>query len=256
MDKTKLNKINFFRSFISSSNIAQITENNKSIFVYTKDNPEVWWNFAHFKKKLKQKDFEEVKTYFENRKRQQSIYTFDNTRKTTNIFKQNNYKIFAKDSYMLWNKNKNKIDNSNIIEVKTDKEFKIWINTFIKSYPKDDPKNPYGEQKKFAKILANRYKQNRNKNDKYYIAFEKNKPVSVGILNTQNKIGYLSGIGSIPFARGKGFGKQITLHCINESIRQGNKYHFLITEKGHFPFKFYNKLGFKEKFVTYLYSKQ
>lgn len=258
MSNIKINKLDILKSFIYDGITTKIKENDDNIFVYTKENPEPWWNFVFFKRNLEKKYFKIVKSFFEKKKRQSSIYLFDDLKNKENesILKKENYKLVTKDSYLFWDNKKTKIDESKIIEVKTNKEFNIWIKTFIKSYPKDDPKNPYGEQKVFSKLLLKRWKENKMNNNKYFIAFENKKPASVGILTSYNKQGYLSGIGSIPSARGNGFGKLITLHCINESLKLGNKHHFLITEKGHYPFNFYKRIGFKEKFVAYLYSKK
>jgi ribosomal protein S18 acetylase RimI-like enzyme len=257
MKNNKINKLDILKSFIYDGITTKVKENDDNIFVYTKENPEPWWNFVFFKRNLEQKDFKKVQNFFCKKERKSSIYLFDDLKNKENesILKKECYKLITKDSYLFWDNKKPKINDSEIIEVKTDNEFNIWIKTFVKSYPKDDPKNPYGEQKQFAKLLKKRWNENKVKNSKYFIVFKNKIPVSVGMLTSHNKQGYLSLIGSIPSVRGQGYGKKVTLYCINESFKLGNKNHYLITEKGHYPFKFYNKIGFNEKFSAYLYNK-
>lgn len=148
------------------------------------------------------------------------------------------------------------INSEGIIEVETNEDFEKWIETFIKSYPKDDPQNPYGEQAEFAEVLKKARHENKENNEKYYLLFDKDKPVATAILASYDNMGWIYGVGSIPSARGKGFGKKISLHCVKESIKLKNKHHCLATEKGHYPYEFYKKIGFTPEFVAFLYSKK
>ena len=108
-----------------------------------------------------------------------------------------------------------------------------------------------------SKLLKKLWNEKKTKKDRYFIANdENNNPVAVGILTSHNNLGYISGIGSIPLVRGKGYGKMISLHCINKSIKAGNKLHFLVTEKGNYPYDFYKKIGFRPVFESYLCIKK
>ena len=252
-------KLEILKSFINMFNgkfITEIKETENIIYVYSELNDEKWWNFALLKKPIKVKDISLIEKFFTERKRKPSVYFHDGPEfENIKLILNKDYKISAEDCWMFWNKEIPEIDSSGIKEVKTDDEFNMWIETFINSYVKDDPQNPYGEQMDFAKLLKRFWDEGKTKKEKYFLAFDGTMPVAVGILASYNKKGYIYSIGSIPSVRGRGFGKKISLHCIKESFKQGNDSHFLATEKGHYPFAFYERIGFDPEFVAYLYTK-
>ena len=77
--------------------------------------------------------------------------------------------------------------------------------------------------------------------------------VAVSILSSGNNIGYITTVGSLPSVRGEGYGKHATYHCLQESVKRGNKYHCLATEKDTYPYEFYKRLGFKNEFTSVCY---
>ena len=126
----------------------------------------------------------------------------------------------------------------------------------IESYPENDPKNPYGDQVEFSKALKKSWYERKKSYDTLYLLFENNKPVATAILTNYKDIGYITAVGSIPSVRGKGFGKKISLYCVQESFKLKNKSHFLVTEKGDYPYEFYKRIGFEPEFTALLYSKK
>ena len=255
----ELDKQDILRSFVSMNSdfFEEIDEDDKMIFSYCKNNSEIWWNFALLKKSINSEDIKLIDNFFYSRNRSPTIYlsdedTFENS---INLILKEGYKLSSKDSWMFWEDEVPEINDKDIIEVQSEEDFEEWINTFIKSYPKDDPKNPYGDQSEFAEILKEKWKEGKIKKDKYFLAFKENFPVAVGILTNYDNKGYISGIGSIPCVRGKGFGKKISLYCVKKSFEQGNKIHFLATEKGDYPFEFYKRIGFTPKFTASYYTK-
>lgn len=243
---------------LSDSLISEIHTHDDIIMTFCEDNSEVWWNYALTNHIVSNEELNYIEDFFKKRNRLPSVYFSDDEKNKPLVDFLNNkgYKISAKDSWLFWNKESPNIDSEGVIEVDDNADFEKWINTFVKSYPKDDPKNPYGEQSKFAEVLKKSWYDKKTKNDNYYLLLEDNKPVATAILTNYNKMGYISGVGSIPSVRGKGFGKKISLHCVNESIRLGNKHHFLATEKGDYPYEFYQRIGFEPQFVAYLYTKK
>lgn len=237
--------------------ISEVKETENIIYAYSEVNPEDWWNFALLKKPIKKEEITLIEDFFKKRKRKSAIYFHDGSEfeKVKLILGYRDYNVSAKDYWMFWENGIPKIDDQGIKEVKTDDDFDVWFETFIKSYQKDDPQNPYGEQTDFALLLKKLWRERKTRGEKYFLAFDEDKPVAVGILMSYDKKGYIYSIGSIPSVRGKGFGKKISLYCIKESFRQGNKFHFLATEKGGYPFAFYERIGFNPEFVSYLYTK-
>jgi ribosomal protein S18 acetylase RimI-like enzyme len=245
------------QDFIHMEYFEEVKETKKVIYTYTSENTEGWWNFAYLKKNISNLELNNIQKYYDEKQRKSSVYIIKDNKLdvTKKLLMKSGYSVVSNDSWMFWNKGKIQFEKIKVIEARNDKEIHLWLETFIKSYPKDDPKNPYGEQKDFAKYLEKRWKEGKTRKDKYFISFDGNKPAAVAILTKLNDKGYISAVGSIPEVRGRGFGKNVTLHCINESINLGNRYHFLATEKGHFPYDFYTRLGFKEEFMAQLYSK-
>jgi ribosomal protein S18 acetylase RimI-like enzyme len=254
-------KFGILKSFIDmhkGSFITKIENIDKAILAYSEGDSEIWWNFALLRKPIQKEDLDSIEAFFTKLKRKPSIYFSDDKEfdQIPEILKKESYKLSATDSWLSWERESPQIDNLNVIEVKSDENFKTWVETFVKSYPKDDPKNPYGEQKEFAKNLGRLWKTRKRNEDQYFLALDNDSPVATGILTTYGDLGYISGIGSIPSARGKGFGKKISLYCVRESFNKGNRHHSIATEEGTFPFEFYKRIGFTPKFVAYLYSKE
>lgn len=237
--------------------IDEVKETKNIIFAHSKDSTEEWWNFALLKNPLTIKDLKLIETFFEKRKKLPSVYFSDDFDSTKDFLLKKGYSLNTIDSWMFWNHLSPELKNENIIKINNDKDFESWLDTYIKSYPENDPKNPYGEQKEFASILKNLWYERKIKNEQFYMALNSiNKPVAVGLLTNHNKIGEISAIGSIPEVRGKGFGKKMSLYCVQESFKQGNNYHLLTTEEGDYPYEFYKRIGFEPKFTAYLFTKK
>ena len=243
---------------MNSKFLTKIKETENVILTYCRDNSDVWWNFAFLKKLITDDELQKIEDFFKKVDKKPTIYFLDDEKykEISKSLLNKRYEISSKDYWMFWNKDIPSVDETDIIEVKSNEEFEKWIETFIKSYPKDDPQNPYGEQTQFANIIRKAWNEKKTKEDKYFLVLDNKTPVAVGILTNYNGMGYISGIGAIPSFRGKGFGKRISLYCVKKSFEQGNKIHFLATEKGHYPFNFYERIGFKPEFIATYYTKQ
>lgn len=256
MDKYKILKT--FADIHRDSPLSKVIVKDKITYIYCDNNSEFWWNYALVDHIISDNELKEIEEYFISKDRRSSIYFSDDEKNMPlkNILQKKGYKIVAKDVWLFWDKPAPEIEDSNIVEIINNKDFEKWINTFIESYPKNDPKNPYGEQTEFSEVLKKSWQAKSDNNDKYYLLYNKQIPVATAILTSHNKMGYISAVGSIPSVRGKGFGKKISLHCVKESFKQKNKYHFLATEKGDYPHDFYQRIGFEPKFTSYLFTKK
>ena len=254
--KNKFEILKTFASMLENSSLVEIHRQNDIILCFCKDNSEPWWNYALINRIISNEELNYIESFFKKKSRYTSIYFSDDeaNKPIPDFLKGNGYELAAKDSWLFWNK-ESPADQKDIIEIKNNSDFEKWIETFIKSYPKDDPKNPYGEQIQFAEVLKRAWFNKKTENDKHYLAFKNKQPVATAMLSNFNKMGYISSVGSIPSVRGEGYGKKISLHCVKESIKAGNKHHFLATEKGHYPYEFYQRVGFEPEFIAFLYSK-
>jgi ribosomal protein S18 acetylase RimI-like enzyme len=134
-------------------------------------------------------------------------------------------------------------------KVETKADLKIFLKTMNKCFQKNDPQNPYGELGKYLKTAEDHWLENfATDRLQYFIIYKKKQPVAVASLTTFNKLGYISNVGSLKEVRGEGFGKLATLYCVRKSVDRGNSLHFLGTEEGNYPYEFYKRLGFENKF--------
>lgn len=144
----------------------------------------------------------------------------------------------------------NPLEFHDIITVATPEQLKIFLDTFDLCYRKDDPQNPYGEVKEYLPTTKKLWLSYGNSDQvKYFIAFDNKEPVAVSALTSYKGLGYISAVGSLQKVRGKGFGKKVSLFAASISRSLGNTQHFLLTEVGSYPYEFYKRIGFIEKFV-------
>lgn len=194
----------------------------------------------------------QIENEFAKLKRTPAIYFEDNSTLRGNItFLQNGgYTQEWRDSWMFYESVLENNDNfRNIKIVKTEEDLQVFLETFNACYQKNDPQNPYGEVTDYLKGSKNRWmKHHTSKVIQYFIAFDKDEPVAVAALTSLKGLGYISAVGSLQKVRGGGFGKQISLFAVYISQQMGNKHHFLLTEVGGYPHKFYQHIGFREKF--------
>ena len=139
-----------------------------------------------------------------------------------------------------------RIDNS------TEKD--MFVNTFIYSKThvlKDDT---------YAKLSSNYFKAlEQSFNHKgswefiHYLSFYKGKPIGMLSCCVKGKYAGLYGGGTFPKFRKQGVFTNL-LHFISQDLKKiGVKYFFGITKKDSSNEKYYNNLGWKEKFATTAY---
>ena len=150
----------------------------------------------------------------------------------------------------------------------------IEINTNIKIVENETEYNDY------MKVLASAYNdtlENSDENvyadavtDCYYkavkntinskehihiIVYDKNIPVSVATLSYVDGVGGINNVGTAQGYWNKGYGKQLIKFLINKFYELGGKILILSTEYQSKNQLFYERLGFKEKYVMEQYMK-
>ncbi len=219
-----------------------------------------FWNRALVNSKINKKQLNKIEKAMENLARTPTLY-FENKnslKPLIRFLKENGYKLDFEDSWMFWGAQAINKDNfSKVKKVNNGKDLEIFIECFDKCYQKNDPQNPYGELGAYLDVAKDAWLKNNNIPIKleYYIAYKSNNPVAVASLTNYLGIGYISNVGSLQKVRGGGFGKLITLYCVEQSKRYGNKEHCLATEEGDYPNEFYKRIGFKTRFTGVSYTK-
>lgn len=228
--------------------------------VYSQTDKSVYWNLALTNQKLSPSQLSKIEDTLISLKRTPVIYFEDTKRMCTlgEFLKKNGYKKEFADCFLFYQKKT--VDQTHFKEIKkveTEKDLEIFLETENKCYQKDDPQNPYGELGDYLELARKFwFRHHKTNRVEFYTAFKNGAPVSVGILTNYDDIGYLACIGSKKEVRGQGYGKAISLYMIQQSINHRNKYHCLATEEGHYPYEFYQRIGFKPIFTAVGYARK
>lgn len=219
----------------------------------------VYNNIALVNSLITADDLKQIENTF-NQYNKVPLIAFENTSSLNDLkdfIKQHGYQQEYENSWMFHEgKNIDKSRFNEVRKVRNLEELEIFINIFDRSYQKDDPQNPYGEVKEYLNDSRNTWEKYHNSNKfEYFIGFNKNQPVAVSVLTNYEDMGYISSVGSLPEVRGQGYGKLVTLYAVQQSVNNGNIYHCLGTEEGHYPHRFYQRLGFSTKFTNVGFKK-
>lgn len=218
-----------------------------------------YWNLALTNQLLTSGELKTLESHFTNWERKPSVY-FEHAprlQSLADLLTASGYKHNWEDSWQFWEGNPPPPSKIVVKKVNTLEDLQVFLDTFDQCYRKDDPLNPYGELGNYLQLSRESWlKLHAGNREEYFMAFKDNKPVSVATLDNYSGIGYICNVGSLMEVRGQGYGKAVTLHCVNESFKHGNTLHCLATEEGTYPDEFYKRLGFKTKFTAVGYTKE
>jgi hypothetical protein len=253
---TNFEIMNVFLDIFRDTMFSEITAFPFGRILFSQSEQSPFWNYALVDKVLNEKELMGIEENLTSRYRKPMIY-FE-SRPELVILKEHllarGYSLFSEDSWMFYeNTWPLAVDTntfSSVRRVESEAELKVWIETMDKSYVVNDPQNPYGPIGTYAALAERAWKANHKEGVfDYFIAFKDDKPVAVATLTQKGALGYISNVGSLPEVRGEGYGKLITLFCVNESLLAKNTDTFLATEEGTYPNVFYKKIGFKTRFT-------
>ncbi|HZE86729.1 MAG TPA: GNAT family N-acetyltransferase [Methylomirabilota bacterium] len=239
----------------------KLTKFNESILTFCQADEATYWNFALVKRVMSEQEIDNLAQAFIKLKRIPSIYFEDKPElyPLKELLTRKGYKISYEDSWMFYEQASVHLPaDYKVISVSSDQELEIFLDIFNKCYQKDDPQNPYGEfGEGYLKIISDSwYNYHQSQRVECFIFYKNQEPVAVSALTNYEDAGYISNVGSVRHVRGQGFGRLATLHCVKKSIEKGHNYHFLATEAGHYPHKFYQRIGFKTKFTAIDFAKE
>ena len=219
-----------------------------------------YWNNALTNQVLNETEFSKIEELLISKGRKPSVY-FEGSAKLKPLAEtltQREYKKEWEDCWQFWGDGKIDFNHfEKIKKVETSESLQVFLNTFNACYQKSDPQNPYGELGGYLKVAESVWNKHKGTNRlEYFIVYDSDKPVAVSTLTNFEGIGYISNVGSLREARGKGYGKAATLFCIDQSIKNGNTEHCLATEEGAYPNDFYKRIGFVTRFTAEGYTRK
>jgi ribosomal protein S18 acetylase RimI-like enzyme len=217
-----------------------------------------FWNFSLVYRNINDKELTEIEEKMKSFDRKPVVYVKNDEKfsETVKLLKNKQYKKSYEDSWMSWMGGEISTERfDQVKKVNDERQLKIYLETFNNCFRNNDPQNPYGELGDYLKVAEKVWHNNHNSDRlEYFIAYKDEKPVAVATLNNFEGLGYISNVGSLKEVRGEGFGKLVTLHCVEASKNKGNNFHFLATEENTYPNNFYKKIGFKTNFTGVAYS--
>jgi hypothetical protein len=226
---------------------------------YNKIDKTVWWNNALIREEITPEQIDIITNKMMAIDRPPVIYFETNKSEAfIQLLGQKEYKFEYEDSWMFHSGSNISYNRScQVKKVETPEDLKVHLETMDRSYRKDDPKNPYGELGDYIMVTERVWHDHHSTNRlEYFTVYKEDRPVAVLALTNFDGIGYINNVGSILDVRGEGFGKVATLYAVEQSIKNGNKFHCLITEEGMYPNEFYKRIGFEARFTAAGYKKQ
>ncbi|MFA5080096.1 MAG: GNAT family N-acetyltransferase [Candidatus Paceibacterota bacterium] len=233
---------------------------NFAKIIYNELDPSFYWNFALIDQPIDKNKINKIEKTLKFFDRKPAIY-FENTNffvPFIEVLEKDGYRLNSEDSWMFYEEEVPKGLNFNEIKrVESVEDLNVWLETLDKCYNDNDLQNPYGELGNYFDLAERAWKKNNSIGKfEYFIAFKELIPVAVATLTYEENLGYISNVGSIQEVRGQGYGKLITLFCVNEAKRLNIEQVCLATEDGTYPNKFYKKIGFKTRFMARYYVKE
>lgn len=219
-----------------------------------------FWNIAYLKNKINKETFISLENEFKIMNREASIYLGKNDisyDKNKELLLTNGYTLNNTDVYMILEK-ATKIDiNTHIKIIENEKEYNDFMKVLSSAYNdaiENADENVYADA--VTQCYYNAVKNTMNsKEHLHIIVYDNDIPVSVATLNYVNGIGGINNVGTAQGYWNKGYGKQLIAYLINKFENLGGGILTLSTEYHSKNQKFYERLGFKEKYVMEQYMK-
>ena len=213
-----------------------------------------YFNLAYIKNKIDNKLIKTLENKFKEINRVPSLYLSRediNYNENKQIILSNGYRLNNTDLYMEYVKNV-KIDiNTNIKIVKDEKDYNDFMKVLSSAH---NDKIENNVESLYSDVITENYykaiKHSINsKNHIHFIEYDNNIPVCVGTLNIKDKIGIINDFGTAQGHWNKGYGKKLIAYMINKFYEMGGKILTLSTEYKSKNQLFYEKIGFKGKYI-------
>ena len=219
-----------------------------------------FWNIAYLKNKIDKETLLHLENKFKSINRTSSIYIGKNDigyNENKELLLSNGYTVNNTDVYMLL-ENPVEIDITTDIKiVENEKEYNDFMKVLSSAYNdviENADENVYADA--VTECYYNAVKNTLNSKEHIHIiVYDNNIPVSVATLNYVNGIGGINNVGTAQGYWNKGYGKQLITYLVKTFQNLGGGILTLSTEYHSKNQQFYEKLGFKEKYVMEQYMK-
>lgn len=262
MDKTLVesNGLNFEYILLKGMFFDDRKETDDYLLCYSNVIDDYFWNIATLKTKFNKEKLENLENEFKQINRNPSMYLGKNDINYENnkiLLLENNYKLHDSDVYMELAEDVPIDINLDIKIVDNEKEYNDYMKVLASAY-NDSTENP--DENVYADSITEcYYKAIKNTiNDKgrfHIVAYNGDIPVSVATLSYVDGIAGINNVGTAQGCWNKGYGKQVIGFTIKKFKELGGGVLTLNTEYQSKNQKFYEKLGFKERFVIEQYMK-
>lgn len=219
-----------------------------------------FWNIAYLKNKISKEILNNLEDEFKSINRKPSIYLGKNDtsyNENKELLLANGYTLNNTDVYMILEKAKKVDINKQTKIIENEKEYNDFMKVLSSAYNdsiENANENVYADA--VTDCYYNAIKNTLNSEEHIHIIVYNNDiPVSVATLNYVDGIGGINNVGTAQGHWNKGYGKQLISYLINVFEKSGGEVLTLCTEYHSKNQQFYEKLGFKEKYVMEKYIK-
>lgn len=235
-------------------------DNDEYILCTSKVMDDYFWNIAYLKDRINKEILNNLENEFKKINRKSSIYLGKNDisyNENKKLLLANGYTLNNTDVYMVLEKVTETNINTNIKIIKSGKEYNDFMKVLSSAYNdviENAEENVYADA--VTECYYNAVKNTINSKEHIHIiVYDNDIPVSVATLNYVNGIGGINNVGTAQGYWNKGYGKQLIAYLINKFENLGGGILTLSTEYHSKNQQFYEKLGFKERYVMEQYMK-
>lgn len=256
---TKTNCLNIQYELLNGLYFSNKLDTEEFLLCFSSIIDDCFWNIAYVKNELDLDKLKELETEFGKIDRTSTLYIGrDNKNYSANkkFLLENGYKLNDTDAYLVLN-NPNKQEITTTIKIiENEEEYNDFMGVLDSAYggEKTD-ENVYAGSitKPYYEVI----RQTIN-SDRFYhiIAYDKRIPVSCATVSVKNGIYGVNNVGTAQGHWNKGYGKQIMTFIINKFERENGNILILSTEYESKNQRFYEKIGFKVKYVMEQYVKE
>lgn len=219
-----------------------------------------FWNIAYLKNRINENNLNNLENEFKNMNRVSSIYLGKNDisyNENKELLLANGYILNNTDVYMTLERATEINIDTHIKIIENEKEYNDFMKVLSSAYNdviENATENVYADA--VTECYYNAVKNTMNSTEHIHIiVYDKDIPVSVATLNYVDRIGGINNVGTAQGHWNKGYGKQLMAYLINKFQNLGGGILTLSTEYHSKNQQFYEKLGFKEKYVMEQYMK-